>query len=75
MRHPNESTYLKAFGKRLAEVRRSTGLTQEQVAEKADLTVLSVTYFETGRRWPRLSTLKRLAMSLSVEIGELFKGV
>lgn len=75
MKDPKEPQYLKAFGKRLAEVRRSRGLTQEQLAEKADITQLSLTFLETGRRWPRIATLHKLAKCLDVPIDELFKGL
>lgn len=75
MNDSKESKYLKAFGKRVAEIRRSKGLTQEQLAEKADITSLSISYIEQGRRWPRLVTLQKLAKCLGVPIAELFKGL
>jgi len=75
MSTPKEAAYLKAFGKRLADVRRSRKLTQEQLAEKADITPLSVAYIEQGRRWPRLATLQKLAKCLGVPVSELFKGL
>lgn len=75
MNDPKESKYLKAFGKRLAEVRRSRGYTQEQLAEKANITALSLGYIEQGRRWPRLMTLQKLAKCLDVPVSELFKGL
>ncbi len=75
MNDPKESKYLKAFGKRLADVRRSCGLTQEQLAEKANITALSLGYIEQGRRWPRLVTLQKLASCLDVSVVEFFKGL
>jgi transcriptional regulator with XRE-family HTH domain len=75
MNDPKESKYLKAFGKRLADVRRTRGLTQEQLAERADVTPLSIGYIEQGRRWPRLVTLQKLAKCLNVPVGEFFKGL
>lgn len=71
----NEAKYLAAFGKRLAEVRRSRKLTQEQLAERADVTPLSIAFIEQGRRWPRIATLHKLAKCLGVPIVELFKGL
>ncbi len=70
-----ESKYLKAFGKRLAEVRRAKGFTQESLAEKANVTALTVSYIEQGRQWPRIATMQKLAKSLGVPIAELFKGL
>jgi len=75
MNDSKESKYLKAFGKRVAEIRKSRGLTQEQLAEKADVTSLSISYIEQGRRWPRLLTLQKLAKCLGVPVADLFKGL
>lgn len=75
MADPKETKYLKAFGKRVAEIRRQRGLTQEQLAELADITTLSLSYIEQGRRWPRLVTLHKLANCLKVPINELLKGL
>jgi transcriptional regulator with XRE-family HTH domain len=75
MNSTNESKYLKAFGKRLAEVRRSRGYTQERLADKANITPLSLGYIEQGRRWPRLGTLQKLAKCLNVLVVEFFKGI
>lgn len=74
-RSPKETKYLAAFGKRLAEVRRAKGFTQESLAEKADVTALTVSYIEQGRQWPRITTLHSLAKSLGVPVAELFKGL
>jgi len=68
-----ESKLLKAFGKRVAEIRRARGLTQEQLAEKADITPLSIAFIEQGRRWPRLATLDKLAKCLGVSPSEFLK--
>jgi transcriptional regulator with XRE-family HTH domain len=75
MNDQKEQKYLKAFGKRFAEVRHSRGYTQERLAEKANITPLSVGYIEQGRRWPRIATLQNLAKCLDVNIAELFKGL
>jgi len=72
---PREQKYLKAFGKRLAEVRKNKGITQEALAEKLDISAVSITYLETGRRWPRILTLHRIADALDVKFEELFKGL
>jgi transcriptional regulator with XRE-family HTH domain len=75
MTDTNEAKYLKAFGKRVAEARRSRGYTQEVLAEMANITALSLGYIEQGRRWPRLATLKKLAGCLGVPVGDFFKGL
>ena len=73
MNDPKESKQLKAFGKRLSEVRKSRGLTQQELAEKLDISLVSIGYIETGKRWPRLVTLHRIAGALNVKVSEFFK--
>ena len=70
-----EAKRLKIFGKRVAEVRRAKGFTQESLAEKADVTALTISYVEQGRQWPRVSTLCDIAKVLNVEPYELIKGL
>jgi transcriptional regulator with XRE-family HTH domain len=64
-----ETKQLVAFGKKLAEVRKSRGLTQQALAEKLDISLVSIGYIETGKRWPRL------AKCLNVPVGDFFKGL
>lgn len=66
---------MKAFGKRVSEVRRSRGLTQQELAERVSMSVVAIAYIETGKRWARLGTLNKIAKSLKVDIADLFKGV
>lgn len=66
---------MRSFGKRLAELRRKRGLTQDQLAEMIDTHSTTISFIEGGKRFVRLSTLHKLAKALQVEIEELFKGV
>jgi len=66
---------MKVFGKRVAEVRKSKCLTQQQLAEDVEMSVVAIAYIETGKRWARLGTLNKIAKSLDVDIADLFKGV
>lgn len=75
MDRSEEAKQLKAFGRRLAEVRKTCGLTQQELASKLDISLVSVGYLETGKRWPRLNTLHRIAKILDVNIDQLFKGL
>ena len=75
MNDPKESKYLKAFGKRVAEVRRARGFTQEELAAKTDITPLSIGFIEQGRRWPRILTMHKIADCLGVRLEDLFKGL
>lgn len=75
MNSANEQKLMKSFGKRVAEVRKSKGVTQQQLAEQIGMSVVAIAYIETGKRWARLGTLNKIAKSLKVDISELFKGI
>ena len=66
---------MKAFGKRVAEVRKSRGVTQQQLAEQISMSVVAIAYIETGKRWARLGTLSKIAKALKVDVADFFKGV
>jgi transcriptional regulator with XRE-family HTH domain len=75
MADTQEKTLMRAFGKRVSELRRKRSLTQEQLAAKIDTHVTTIAFIEGGTKFVRLSTLRKLAQALSVEIKELFEGV
>lgn len=75
MRDSREITFLIAFGKRLALLRHERGLTQAQVAERVNITTLSIGYIEQGRQFPRITTLHDIAKALGVTVMELFRGL
>lgn len=75
MADTQEKTLMRAFGKRVAELRRKKGMTQEQLAAKIDAHVTTIAFIEGGTKFVRLSTLRKLAQALGVEIKELFEGV
>lgn len=70
-----EQKLMKSFGKRVAEVRKSKGVTQQQLAESIGMSVVAIAYIETGKRWARLGTLNKIAKHLKVNISDLFTGV
>ena len=55
-----------AFPKRLAEVRRAKGLTQEELAELLGVTRTTVVYWESGRVYPRVNLLQEIVKTLEV---------
>lgn len=59
------------FGKRIRELREARGWTQERLAESADVNWLQIGHIERGASDPKLSTILRLAKSLSVRPSEL----
>lgn len=70
-----EQKLLKKFGRRVAEIRKSRGVTQQELAEAINMSVVAIAYIETGKRWARLGTIDKIAKNLKVDIYELFKGL
>ena len=56
----------KKFRARLREWRLTRGMTQEELARKADVPTISVSHFETGHRFPNAESLRQLADALGV---------
>lgn len=75
MNRAQEQKLMKEFGKRLAQVRKSRGITQQQLAEETGMSVVAIAYLETGKRWARIGTLGKIAHTLKVDIAEFFKGI
>lgn len=75
MTSTQERKLMKSFGKRVAEVRKSRGVTQQELAERINMSVVAIAYIETGKRWARLGTLSKIAKALKVNVSDLFKGL
>ena len=52
--------------------RQKLGLTQEQLAEKADVSTHYIAMIETCKKYPKPEMLERLARSLEVDAHQLF---
>lgn len=62
------------FGDRVRHLRKTCGLSQEELAERLDLTRPSVTSWETGKTKPRLDKLEQLAGILGTSAYYLLNG-
>ena len=62
------------LGKRIAEIRRKRGFTQEKLAEKADVTNNYISHIENNRSIPSLETIVRLCAALDVTPDEILLG-
>ena len=60
------------IGARIKAVRRSRGMTQERLAEQAEISPRYLSRLEVGEQSPSIDTLGRLATALDVELWELF---
>jgi len=66
-----ESIY-SIVGKKIREERKRLKLTQEELAEKADITANFLGHIERGTKRPTLNTLKKIADVLQIPMGALF---
>jgi transcriptional regulator with XRE-family HTH domain len=66
---------LKNLGKRILALRKARLLTQEELAERADLHPTYIGGIERGERNPTVYTLLRIAEGLEVEIKDLLAPV
>ncbi|MDP2807415.1 MAG: helix-turn-helix transcriptional regulator [bacterium] len=61
----------KTLGKRIRELRKARGLTQEQLAERTDLDYTSIGSLERGIFNPSLNTAGKIAAALGISIQQL----
>ncbi len=54
------------IGRKLKQLRKSRGMTQEDVAEKVKITRSTISNYELGRRTPHLKDLQKLAKIFNV---------
>ena len=59
------------FGKRLKELRKKSGLTQEQLADSTGFSLMTIRRWEWGERSPRVDDIKALAKALGVSEADL----
>lgn len=60
-----------AFGAALRQQRELAGLTQEQLAERADVSARFVSFLETGKRQPSLTAIAALSAALEMQMARL----
>lgn len=65
---------IEEIGKHIRQYRKLKGLTQESLAEKANLSVMSVRRYESGERIAPENVLKRIANVLEIPV-DILKGL
>ena len=61
------------FNEKLQELRKSKGLTQEELAEALYVSRTAILKWESGRGYPSIDSLKEISKFFSVTIDELQK--
>ena len=62
------------FHEKLQELRKSRGLTQEELAEALYVSRTAVSKWESGRGYPSIDSLKEISKYFSVTVDELLSG-
>lgn len=70
-----EEQYLNSLCRRIAELRKAKGFTQERLASEASLDRVAIANIETGRRRPTVTTIFRISIALGVKPEEFFRGL
>ncbi len=65
--------FISAFGENLKRLRNEAGLSQENLANDADIPLSQIGRIERGEVNTTISTVYVLAIALKVEITDLFK--
>lgn len=74
-RSPAEHALLKAFGAAIPARRKALGLTQEQLAEHAELHTNYISSTERGERNVSLQNISRIAAALEMAPSELVASI
>ena len=61
------------LGKRVKELRKAKGLTQDKLSEQLNIDQKQLSRIEVGKSFPSFDTLENLSKLLKVEIKELFE--
>ena len=61
------------LAKAIRKHRKLLGFTQQELADKVDVSQKYVQYLESAKRTPSLKTLHKLVKTLKIPSGELFK--
>ncbi len=62
----------KLLGKRIKELRRTKEYTQEQLAEMINIETGSLSAIESGRHYPSLPTIEKIANALEYDMNKFF---
>ena len=62
------------FNEKLQNIRRQKGLTQEELANRLYVSRTAISKWESGRGYPNIDSLKRIATLFSVTVDELLSG-
>lgn len=71
---PENNKFIEEMSRRITKRRKELGLTQEKLAELADMTPQFVSYAESGKRAMRSENLAKLSKALGVSADYILTG-
>ena len=71
MRNRHKVKKASDFGKKLKAIRKSKGMTMQQLADKIGTSQPAISYFESGSNYPQMCVLEKIAKTLGVKIEDL----
>lgn len=60
------------LARKIQKIRKSKGITQEQLAEKVGVSTTWIGYVETAYRIPNLKMIYKIARALGVKVKDIF---
>ena len=70
-----ENNVNKAFGKRVAELRKKAGFSQEKFAFQCNIDRTYIGTIERGEKSPTLNTIQKIAQALNMPLYQLFENL
>jgi len=67
-----DQQFLHTFGRRLGDIRRKKGVTQERLAELVEVHRTYIGFIEQGKRNPTIANINRIAKALGISLKDLF---
>lgn len=61
------------ISEKLYELRKQHGMTQKEFSDKTGVSQSAIAYYEQGSREPKVSQLKKIALSFDIPIMELIE--
>jgi len=71
----SKQKFLEKFGRRISELRKQKGITQESLAESIDVHRTYIGFIEQGKRNPTIDNIRRIAEALDVSLIDLFRSL
>ena len=67
--------FIRQFGENVRKARDDMGISQEELAHRANLHRTQISLIERGKRSPRLDTIEQLAKALEIQPAKLIPGL